>query len=40
MIPLFGLIVLLTVNRKATGRLRAAGVPVGLMGAKMSALTD
>jgi hypothetical protein len=40
MIPLVGLIVLLIMNGKATEKLRKAGIPVGLMGAKMSALTD
>jgi hypothetical protein len=34
-VPLLGLIVLLTVNSKATRLLRAQGVSVGLLGARM-----
>jgi hypothetical protein len=33
-IPLIGLIMLVVVNSKATGRLRAAGYSVGLLGAR------
>jgi len=36
LIPLVGMIVLLIVNQKATGLLKAHGIHVGLMGAKTS----
>ena len=36
LVPLVGLIILLIVNGKATGILRANGIKVGLLGAKTS----
>ncbi|MEM9291036.1 MAG: hypothetical protein AAGD01_05100 [Acidobacteriota bacterium] len=36
LVPLLGLLILLIVNRKATGILRQNGIPVGLMGADSS----
>jgi len=35
-IPLVGLIALLVINSKATGKLRENGIKVGLMGARMT----
>ena len=38
MVPCVGLFILLRMNSKATKMLQSAGVPVGLMGAKMDQL--
>jgi hypothetical protein len=35
-IPLLGIVVLLVINQRATGRLQRAGLKVGLMGARLT----